>query len=111
MIFLTPSKHSWRNSANCRGADTEIFYPPEENQGRYNPYVVRAIKQELCGPCPVRLHCLASSRMEGDNDYGIRGGLTPPERRKMWLEYDMSRTNSNGSQFAKLKRVEQELHS
>ena len=106
-----PSKHSWWDSAKCLGVDTEIFYPTEENQGRYNPYVVRAIKRELCGPCPVRLHCLASSRMEGDNDYGIRGGLTPPERRKMWLEYDMSRTNSKRSQFAELKRVEAELHS
>lgn len=64
----------WWKRAACRGVDVEVFYPEHGGSAR------RAVA--ICAECPVRSHCLddALARKE---EFGIWGGLSPRERRRM----------------------------
>lgn len=72
---------NWMEQANCRGADTTIFYKAG------NP----AEALRLCWgdeggnpECPVRQQCLdfACRFTLEEDSFGIFGGATPPERRR-----------------------------
>jgi WhiB family transcriptional regulator, redox-sensing transcriptional regulator len=70
---------SWRESAACQGADTELFFPV----GVTGPAAaeIRAAKT-FCGRCPVRDCCLAYALDTGQTA-GIWGGYDENERRFM----------------------------
>jgi hypothetical protein len=40
----------------------------------------------ICAGCPVRLPCLGDAIRSGDDQWGVRGGLTPEERRAVKKE-------------------------
>ena len=52
--------------------------------------MVGHIKKDICGRCPVWSECLASAKIENDDEWGIRGGMTPPEREMFWSGKDVS---------------------
>jgi hypothetical protein len=56
------------------GIDPELFFPDEQ----YSASVSQA--REVCLTCPVRARCL---ELFGDLPYGIVGGLTASERRRL----------------------------
>lgn len=58
----------WQLHAECRGADTELFYSEQraDQQDTITAY---------CTPCPVRAVCLARAER-----WGIWGGTTALER-------------------------------
>lgn len=64
---------SWRDHANCRGMDTEMFYPLSDN------YVPPAVAT-ACAACPVRGECLAYAEDMRITD-GIWGGRAKKQRR------------------------------
>jgi WhiB family redox-sensing transcriptional regulator len=66
----------WRARASCRGLDPVLFFP-EDDEG---PGAERA--QEVCATCPVREQCLQSA-LANKEGYGIWGGTTPRERRRL----------------------------
>ena len=68
---------AWRRRAACarRGVDPELFFP--EKGGRVEP------AKRICARCPVRDDCLADAIATRD-EFGIRGGTTPGERRRLW---------------------------
>ena len=70
---------SWRESAACLGADTELFFPV----GSAGPATagIRAAKA-FCGRCPVRACCLTYA-LETGQAAGIWGGYDENERRFM----------------------------
>jgi WhiB family redox-sensing transcriptional regulator len=70
---------SWRESAACLGADTELFFPA----GFAGPAAadIHAAKA-FCGRCPVRACCLAYALDTGQTA-GIWGGYDENERRFM----------------------------
>ena len=70
---------SWRRSAACLGADTELFFP----EGVTGPAAadIRAAKA-ICGRCPVRACCLAYA-LDTGQAAGIWGGSDENERRLM----------------------------
>ena len=70
-------KGTWTDQAACRGTDTEIFYPvtPDEE----------AEALSICATCPVRAQCLDYAIRNREN-YGIWGGATPEQRRRMRRE-------------------------
>ena len=70
---------SWRGSAACLGADTELFFPA----GVTGPAAadVRAAKA-ICGRCTVRACCLAYA-LDTGQAAGIWGGCDENERRLM----------------------------
>lgn len=54
--------------------DPELFFPAPGQRGK------AARAKRVCARCPVRAACLADALATHD-EYGIRGGLTPNERR------------------------------
>lgn len=70
-------KGSWTEQAACRGTDIEIFYaatPAEEAEAL-----------SICASCPVRAQCLDYA-IRNRETYGIWGGATPEQRRRMRRE-------------------------
>lgn len=62
----------WRREAACQGLDSEMFYNPDRfNEGKV-----------ICDFCPVRISCLAYA-LTIREQYGVWGGRTPEERRKL----------------------------
>jgi WhiB family redox-sensing transcriptional regulator len=75
-------KRDWRDDAACAGMDTELWFPVSAfPKGAELQRVRRA--QEVCGPCPVRISCLAFALRTGQR--GIWGGLTEQQRRRSKL--------------------------
>ncbi|MDN5859342.1 MAG: WhiB family transcriptional regulator [Pseudonocardia sp.] len=73
-------ERNWRDRAACRGGvDPELFFPVEEDVAACADQVAAA--KAVCGRCPVRRPCLddALTRLP----YGIAGGLTAAERRRL----------------------------
>jgi WhiB family transcriptional regulator, redox-sensing transcriptional regulator len=70
-------KSLWRDSAACRGADPELFFPLTES----GPSLVQ-IRQarQICRVCVVQRACLMWA-LQHAMDEGIWGGSTGAERR------------------------------
>lgn len=67
----------WRESAACRHADPEIFFPI----GTCGPAMAEIDRaRRICAGCPVRTRCLDWALAHGAA-FGIWGGLTEHERR------------------------------
>lgn len=66
----------WSEQAACRAHDSALFFPVSEEGEQ-----VRAAKA-VCAGCPVREECLAYA-IETRQPYGIWGGQTPKERRRI----------------------------
>ncbi|MYH55713.1 MAG: WhiB family transcriptional regulator [Acidimicrobiia bacterium] len=65
---------SWREFANCLGANEDLFFPDRGAS-------TRAAKQ-ICAECQVRVDCLEYAVTQGEK-FGIWGGLSERERRKI----------------------------
>ena len=65
---------SWMDNANCRGHNTNLFFPERGDE-------VAAAKQ-VCEPCPVKAECLAYA-LAIPGTSGIWGGTSGRERRQM----------------------------
>lgn len=65
----------WRDFAVCK-ADADAMFPDNNETG-----IAKAKKN--CGACTVRLACLRDAILTSDDQYGIRGGLKPDERRQV----------------------------
>ncbi|MGW7350902.1 WhiB family transcriptional regulator [Streptomyces sp. NPDC054784] len=66
--------------AVCAQVDPEVMFPAPQDKA------TTRIARDLCNSCPGRDECLATALAEeGDDSYrwGIRGGLTPTERRNL----------------------------
>lgn len=57
----------WRDTAACRGLDTDIFFPDPDDEA-----AVRAAT-DVCDSCPVRFDCLLFAQGQ-DNSVGVWGG-------------------------------------
>ena len=69
---------SWQQRAACRGADTQIFYHPENERGPSRRRREQLAKH-ICRACPVVTDCL-SWALATREPYGVWGGLSPEER-------------------------------
>jgi len=63
----------WRDAACAGHPDPDLWFP-ERNGKRARAAIA------ICGGCPVRAACLATSRI-ARAEYGIWGGLTESERK------------------------------
>jgi len=84
----------WRDHAECRGADPTLFYPKERMNGRrrngsYASSETEDTQQarQVCLTCPVRGECLGDALTQRER-WGIRGGLTAPERRPFGAKWE-----------------------
>ncbi|WP_157251144.1 WhiB family transcriptional regulator [Nonomuraea typhae] len=70
----TDATGSWQDSALCAQADPEAWFPEA------GEHAIAA--RQICQSCPVREPCLQDA-LERDEPYGIRAGLSPPQRRRL----------------------------
>jgi WhiB family redox-sensing transcriptional regulator len=67
---------AWRQQAECRGLDSEIFYPTSEDDD------AAAEAKVICAMCPVREPCLEHA-LTAREKHGVWGGLDERERRRV----------------------------
>lgn len=68
-----PLHEVWRRHRACRGVDTNVFFPDDDESA--GPAVA------ICGGCTVRLACLSYALTYRIDD-GVWGGLTETQRRR-----------------------------
>ncbi|MFM9777060.1 WhiB family transcriptional regulator [Streptomyces scabiei] len=70
--------HEWLADAACRaeGIDPDAMFPSDSSTAIANA-------KRICAKCPVWQACLSDALRTGDNEWGIRGGLRPHERRDL----------------------------
>ena len=73
----------WRKDAYCKGMETDLFFP--QMSETLNIPLMNAKARLVCAGCKVRKECV-SFALENHLKYGIFGGTTPMERRKMKME-------------------------
>ena len=71
----TAERQQWREAALCTQTDPEIFFP------EVGANATRA--SQVCATCPVRVDCLTDALNTRDIAFGVRGGLTPTQRRAL----------------------------
>jgi WhiB family redox-sensing transcriptional regulator len=64
----------WQERALCSQTDPEAFYPEKGGSTRE--------AKRICSRCEVRADCLKAA-LDGDERFGIWGGLSERERRKL----------------------------
>jgi len=65
---------AWHDSASCRGADPDLFFPKRGASTRP--------AKDICLECPVQVKCLDHAVDPGEK-FGIWGGTSEKERRKI----------------------------
>ncbi|WP_329406548.1 WhiB family transcriptional regulator [Streptomyces sp. NBC_00704] len=71
--------HDWREQAECRSEDPDLFFPI----GTSGPALMQAEQAKaVCRRCPVREPCLEWA-METDQTLGVWGGTSETERRAL----------------------------
>jgi WhiB family transcriptional regulator, redox-sensing transcriptional regulator len=66
---------SWQEYAACRGVDPELFFPARGGD--------TATPKAICAGCPVRLDCLEYAMSPPVEKFGIWGGVSERERRRI----------------------------
>lgn len=74
----------WMESANCRGIDTEMFFPEPADKGGNSRQA-----RKICARCSVQRECFIYA-MENDIRFGIWGGTVERTRRRMRPKKQMS---------------------
>jgi hypothetical protein len=76
-----PAPGTWADEAACRFEDPDLFFPPEEEHGRY-AVLRETLAKWVCLRCPVLAECTAYA-LASDERYGVWGGFTPAERHRL----------------------------
>jgi WhiB family redox-sensing transcriptional regulator len=72
----------WQLLAACRGVDGQVFFAPDAERGLRRLARERVAKA-VCRSCPVIADCAAHA-IRTREPFGVWGGLTPEERRRLW---------------------------
>jgi len=72
--LLEFEERPWAAYGSCRGADPDLFFPGPDSDPDEG--------LKICSGCPVREECLVWA-LETRIHYGIWGGLTERERRRL----------------------------
>ncbi|WP_194821273.1 WhiB family transcriptional regulator [Micromonospora sp. S-DT3-3-22] len=65
---------AWHEQANCRGTDTDEFYPDKGGTTR--------TAKRICARCPVQAECRQDA-IDRREPFGVWGGLSERERRQV----------------------------
>ena len=74
---LAAIERDWRDRALCAQTDPEAFFPEKGGSTRE--------AKKVCRACEVRAECLEFAQESGEL-WGIWGGLSDRERRRLWRE-------------------------
>lgn len=83
-----PDTLTWQDYANCLGVDPELFFPERGASTRE--------AKEVCRGCVVREECLEYALTHGEK-FGIWGGLSERERRRLRRQRSLSRRAAGGA--------------
>ena len=72
---------SWQDLGECRGADVDLFFPPQIPESKDERGAREGQAKAICARCPVRARCLDYA-IATREPYGIWGGLNETERRQ-----------------------------
>ena len=72
--LLDENQLAWQSDSLCAQTDPEAFFPEKGGSTRD--------AKKICSSCEVRSHCLEYA-LENDERFGIWGGLSERERRKL----------------------------
>ena len=86
-IFGLPEEQSWQERALCAQTDPEAFFPEKGGSTRE--------AKRICTGCEVRGECLEYA-LEHDERFGIWGGLSERERRRLKRRVVSGRAISDG---------------
>ena len=78
----------WRDHANCRGLDPDLFYPERGASTRE--------AKAVCQGCVVREECLEFALRRGEK-FGIWGGTSERERRRIRKARRLARTRAGAA--------------
>lgn len=67
----------WKDDAACRGMDTNLFFPDEDNPTDYRKFVTA---RKVCASCPVSTECLDYA-ITLNIEIGMFGGMSRKQRR------------------------------
>ncbi len=76
---------AWQDFANCKGADPDLFFPERGASTRQ--------AKGICRECSVRDDCLEFAIVSSEK-FGIWGGLSERERRKIRKERQIAAARS-----------------
>ena len=77
-------ERNWQTRANCMGVDPDLFFPERGASTRE--------AKEVCRGCVVKDECLEYTLANGEK-FGIWGGLSERERRRLRRQRAMDRRN------------------
>ncbi len=78
---------AWQDEANCMGANADLFFPERGASTRK--------AKQICGECEVQVECLEYAITNGEK-FGIWGGLSERERRRIRKERSLARQRRAG---------------
>jgi WhiB family transcriptional regulator, redox-sensing transcriptional regulator len=78
----------WQEQANCLGVDPDLFFPERGASTRE--------AKSVCRGCDVRIDCLEYALAHGEK-FGIWGGLSERERRRVRRQRALERRNAIGA--------------
>ena len=84
----TDLSENWQDDANCLGVDPDLFFPERGASTRE--------AKEVCRGCVVRGECLEFALQNGEK-FGIWGGLSERERRRIRRQRAQSARSSLGA--------------
>ncbi len=74
LLGIEPEATAWQDRALCAETDPEAFFPEKGGSTRE--------AKRICSSCDVRQECLESA-LRNDERFGIWGGLSERERRRL----------------------------
>lgn len=72
----------WQAFAACQGEAGSVFYPPIKAERKAVRLAREKQAKSVCQTCTVRAECLDTALTHNER-YGIWGGLTDVERRRL----------------------------
>lgn len=87
-VFSSETPHSWKEEANCLGVDPDLFFPERGASTRE--------AKAVCRSCEVRVDCLEYALEHGEK-FGIWGGLSERERRRVRRQRALERRTALGA--------------
>jgi len=84
-ITETDESKRWQEEANCLGVDPDLFFPERGASTRE--------AKAVCAGCEVRVDCLEYALANGEK-FGIWGGLSERERRRLRRQRALARRNA-----------------
>jgi len=96
------TEENWMQFAQCRGIDPDFFFPERG--------VSTKDAKAVCAECPVKEHCLEYA-IAGRERFGIWGGLSERERRRIRKQRQMVRrvaSEGRWSESASTEEIDEE---